>query len=93
MSCLKSVVYPASAPAESVGVRQQSHKPRPLDGAFDPSLTAGTITAALARKNLAAGGQQLAQRFDVFVVDILFAVAAKSTLGLLANRRQRAFPS
>ena len=67
------------------GKGQKGHKSCVFDGLFDLSLTAGTVAAALAGVYLAAMRQQLLQRLDIFIIDVLFAASAKPALCLLTR--------
>jgi hypothetical protein len=66
--------------------RQKGHKPCAFNGAFYLALAAGAVAAALAGIYLAAVRQQLAQRFDVLVIDVFLAAPAKPALRLLRRR-------
>jgi hypothetical protein len=65
--------------------RQQTHKSCPLNRQLDFSLAACTVSAAFTRENLAPMGEQFAQNFYIFVIDILGFRPAKPALILLAD--------
>ncbi len=65
--------------------RQQGHKSGSLDGCLGLSLTGRTVAAALARKNLAAIGQELLQCDNVLIVNVPGTFPAKTTLRLFTN--------
>jgi len=65
------------------GKRQQGHISCAFDSPFDLSLAARTVAAAFAGVYFAAMGQELLERFDILVVDVLFAPSAEAALRLL----------
>ncbi len=67
--------------------------PGTFDCLFSFSLTPGAVTAALTRVYFAAIGQKFLQGTNIFVVNVLYASSAKTTLRLIASAYKARFSS